>query len=225
MANISRFIKVHKDVLVEWIRDDEFYYANDYSIITDISNLNRKSFSFNTTATDVDNPDYINNKLPDQLYSIDTIINKFGIANPSVKTFLQESQNINNAPSKFDIVKIWFPIHYNFVDTMGFYFNIFTKDFNNSLNINLCNYYLDITNTSSFLKIKEEINPIRLNERLWGKSITLLIPSVYNESRNRSNNAPNVGSINYNLTTVGLSQTSPIYLDFRFYETSSEKMH
>lgn len=209
----SRFTQVHPDALVEWIWDDQFYYEDEYSIVRDIQN-NVSSFAFSKNAVNVANY----NKIPNQLYLIDKLINKYGIANPDTKTFLQEAKYTNNQPSKFDKVKIWFPIHYTFPTSTGFYFNVSVLNYENSVSYNLSNFFLDITEPGELSKIVNEPQPFRLNEKLWGKSVTLYIPSLYDEANLRVNNAPKLGSINYNLTSgvLGLSQTSPIFIDFRF---------
>jgi len=218
MAVNSRFIQVHPDALVEWIWDDQFYYEDEYSIVRDIQN-NVSSFAFSKNAVDALNY----NKIPQQLYLIDGLINKYGIADPDNKAFLQESKFANNQPSKFDKVKIWFPIHYTFPTSTGFYLNVSGLNYENSVSYNLANYFLDITIPGELSKVQNESQPFRLNEKLWGKSVTLYIPSLYDESRLRINNAPKLGSINYNLTNgvLGLSQTSSISIDFRFLSSKA----
>lgn len=218
MAVSSRFIQVHPDALIEWIWDDQFYYEDEYSIIKDIQN-NVSSFTFSSNAVDAANY----NKIPQQLYLVDGLINKYGIADPNTKAFLQESRYANNQPSKFEKVKIWFPIHYTFPTSTGFFLNISGLNYENSVPYNFANYFLDITVPGELTKIENESAPFRLNERLWGKSITIYVPSLYDESRQRTNNSPSLGTINYNLTAgvLGLSQTSPIFIDFRFLTSKS----
>ncbi len=214
----SRFIKVHPDALLEYIWDDDFNYANDYSVVKDVLN-NESSFVFSSNITDTENY----NKLPNQLYLIDGLINRYGIMNPETKTFLQESKFVNNQASRFDKVKIQFPINYNFQNFIGFFIKIYGKNFENVDSYNLCNFFLDINEPGDLNKIDLETQPIRINEKLQGKSITLYIPSLYEESRLRINNKPKIGSINYNLTNgiLGLSQTSPVSIDFRFLTSKS----
>jgi hypothetical protein len=66
--------------------------------------------------------------------------------------------------------------------------------------------------------------PINFQEKLWGKYIELQLPSVYEVSAQRNNGAPIAGSLNSNINggigTIGLSQTSPIFVDFSFIELS-----
>lgn len=218
MAINNRYIQVHPDALIEWIWDDQFFFEDEYSIIKDSKN-NISSFTFSKNAVQLNNY----NKLPQQLYLIDKLVNRYGIVDTDNKLFLQESKYINNQPSKFDKVKIWFPLNYTFPTSTGFYLNIYTLNYENNIKYNLTNYFLDITVAGELFKITNEISTFRLNEKLWGKSITLYVPSVYSEAQERVNNAPKLGTINYNLTngSLGLSQTSPITIDFRLLTNKS----
>jgi len=213
MAVNSRFIKVHPDALIEWIWDDTFFYDNEYSIIKDTLN-NTTSFAFNKNQTDSTNY----NKIPQQLYLVDSLINKYGIADPDNKLFLQESKYANNQPSLFNKVKIWLPLNFTFINYAGLYLKTYALNYENAVKYNLSNYFLDSTIPSELAKIEIESTPFRYADKLWGKSITIYVPSVYAEANNRTNNAPTVGTINYNLTNgvLGLSQTSSIFIDFRF---------
>lgn len=218
MAVNSRFIQVHPDAIVEWIFDDQFFNDDNYSIIKDVKN-GISSFTFSNDVNDVNNY----NRLPNQLYLVDQLINRYGIVDPITKPFLQETKFINNQPSLFNKVKIWFPIHYNFNNSTGFYFNSYGLNYENNVPYNFANFFLDTTIPGDLNKIQNESKPFRLNEKLWGKSITLYVPSLNNEANNRIDNKPALGTINYNLTNgvLGLSQTSLIYLDFRFLTTKS----
>lgn len=222
MASNSRYIRVHQDALVEWITDDSFFYEDEYSIVKDTLN-GITSFSFSKNATDGLNF----NKIPNQLYLIDGIINKFGVADPDSKTFLQEVKYANNAPSKFDKVKIWLPIHWTFANLAGMYLKIWALNYENSTPYYLSNFYLDSSIPSEINKLTTEPEPLRLFDKLWGKSITLYVPSVYTEALNRTNNAPTLGTINYNLTSgrLGLSTTSPIFIDFRYLRSKESVLN
>jgi hypothetical protein len=219
MAISTRYIRVHQDALIEWTQDDSFFYEDEYSIIKDTLN-DFTTFCFSKNAVDAGNY----NKLPNQLYLIDNIINKFGISDPDTKPFLQETKYANNAPSRFDKVKIWFPIHWTFPNLAGLYLKIWSLNFENSRPYGLSTFYLDASISSELNKLVNESNPLRLYDRLWGKSITIYVPSVTTESTNRINNSPALGTINYNLTNgqLGLSTTSPIFIDFRYLRAKEQ---
>ncbi len=213
MSANSRYIRVHQDALVEWIQDDNFFYEDEYSIVKDTLNTTT-TFSFSKNAVNADNW----NKIPNQLYLIDGVINKFGVADPDAKPFLQEVKYANNAPSRFDKVKIWFPINWSFSNLAGMYMKIWTLNYDNSAQYALSAFYLDATNPTDINKLTTESDPLRLYERLWGKSITIYVPSVSYEASLRTLNSPTLGSINYSLTSgqLGLSTTAPIFMDFRY---------
>jgi len=214
----SRFIQVHPDAIIEWIWDDSFFFEDEYSIIKDSLN-GVSSFAFSKAAVETGNY----NKIPKQLYLIDKLINKYGVADPDVKTFLQESKYVNNQPSRFDKIKVWFPLHYSFPDNSGFFLKTSGLNYENGEAFNFSNFFLDVTDSTDLSKVVNESQPFRMNEKLWGKSVTIYVPSLYDESRQRTNNAPTLGTINYNLTngSLGLSQTSPIFIDFRFIHSKS----
>src|ERR1039457_1109615 len=98
---MSTYIRIHPQALCEIITDDQFFYSDSYSIVTDSLN-GISSFEFSSIVNDPTNY----NKIPNQLYLIDPIINKYGISNPSTNSFLQEVKYSNPAPSRFDKVKI-----------------------------------------------------------------------------------------------------------------------
>ena len=68
------------------------------------------------------------------------------------------------------------------------YLNIFTLDFDNKVMIDLSNYYLDKSNNNMFNQIELSSQPFRMNNKFWGKYVTLYIPSVAYESQQRLNN-------------------------------------
>ena len=219
MAISNKIIQVNPNALVEYIWDDNFFYTEDYSIIRDVKN-NVSSFTFSENIQDQDNY----NKIPNQLYLIDPITNRYGVADPDEKTFLHEQQYTNTPPVLFNKVKIWFPINFVFPNSVGFYLRVFGLNFENALEYNFSNFFLDITEPGNLSLIENETIPFRYNEKLWGKSIEIYVPSLNSESQKRTNNAPTLGSINYNLTNgqLGLSQTSPIFLDFRFLQNKKD---
>ena len=63
--------------------------------------------------------------------------------------------------------------------------------------------------------------PLLFQETLWGKNITINIPSVYSISRQVTETYPTNESLNSYLTNgLGLSQTSPVFIEFRFIKAS-----
>ena len=61
--------------------------------------------------------------------------------------------------------------------------------------------------------------PLLFQEKLWGKNITINIPSLSDLASQKTNNVPKENSINANLTNgAGLNITSPVFIDFHFID-------
>src|SRR5690606_21127237 len=103
-------------VLMEYIYDDSYLKAENYVITHDL-NTNRKSYS-------ADNNMGVNNKYSNQYNVIDPITNKVGIRNSSTYNFLQDRQYTQNLPIRYDRVKLFFPINYNFEENAGCYIKV-----------------------------------------------------------------------------------------------------
>lgn len=220
MAN-KRYVKVNKDVLVEWTYDDQNLIAEDYKIL-DPDGTTIKTFAFSQAETTFSLPSVTNNTLINQLFSIDPVNRKYGNVDESTFTFLHVQDYPAGVPVAYDTVKFWFPINYTFSNKIGMYIRIYTYDYNNLNFIELSNFYFDKTDPLMTSLLDFPSQPLNFQEVLWGKCIQLQIPSVYEVSRQRSANAPEQGTINSNITGgvsgVGLSQTSPIFVDFSFIE-------
>jgi hypothetical protein len=66
--------------------------------------------------------------------------------------------------------------------------------------------------------------PLLFQEKLWGKNITIEIPSLSEVSGQLTNSSPKSDSINDNLTSGnGLSMTSPIFIDFIYKQCAKYK--
>lgn len=207
------YININENVLIQYIYDDTFLYAKDYNIIKDTLNSEY-------TYTSNDNLDSNNNT---DLFLLDKINNKYGIVNYSERLFLQKEEHINAPITRYDKVRIYFPTNYNFVNSVGFHVNIAAYNNTTTKLYNLSNFYYDKTISAHQSKMQLAATPVNFGGKVFGKYIELLIPSTYVESRNRSNNRPIPGTINYNLTggitSIGLSENSPIFITFKFIES------
>lgn len=220
MAN-SRYVKVNRDVLIEWIYDDLNLIAEDYKVLVPDGTI-VKNYAFSQANTTFMLPSVTNNILNYQLFQIDPVTRKYGIVDESSYSFLHVSDYAAGVPVKYDTVKFWFPINFTFANKLGMQVKIYTYDYNNLNFIELSNFFFDKTDPAMTSLMDFPSQPINLQEVLWGKCIELQIPSVYEVSHQRTPNAPEQGSINSNITGgvagVGLSQTSPIFIDFSFIE-------
>lgn len=209
---ISKRIKLDSNVLLEWIYDENNIKNEDYLVI---SNINEQSRSYVSTKP--------LNSIDNNLITIDSVLKRYTKVDLNKFNFLQKQDYAgNNIP--FDKIKIYFPIDFNFSLYVGFNLRVYSLDYENKKIYNISNYFYD-KSLDSNIGVVELISPFNFNEKYWGKCITLEIPSIYNVSRDRfiSNTAnyavPN--TINSNLTNgVGLSQTSPIFIDFSFISAS-----
>ncbi len=206
---VSKFVKPNKDILIEYIYDDGNNISESYKIL---QNLRDNSLSYVAASASVTNNTQIN-----QLVSIDRVTNNFGLLNTTTYAFLQLKDYSSGFPIRHDTIKVHLPVNYTFGEYLGFYLRVYTFDYINSVSYNLSSFYFDISNVDQSYLLNYNAPAFLFQEKLWGKNITLEIPSVYSVSRLRVGTGAKSNSLNDNLTNgIGLSQTSPIFLDFHF---------
>ena len=205
----SKFIQLDPKVLLEYIYNDSNLKSENY-IITNDRNTDINSYSAN-------NSEGITNIIDNQYVILDPVSNKIGIRDIEQYNFLQNKEFSQSLPIRFDKIKIHFPINFNFEGVVGCYINIYVMD-NDNKPYNLVQYYFDKQDQFRFnreLNLSSVGN--NLNGQVWGKFIEINYPSPHTISLQRVNNLVTSNSINYNLTNgVGISQTSPIMVDFGF---------
>lgn len=220
MSTVSKYIKVHPDVLAEWVYDSENYNDSDYTVVVDSLN-DRRSFALSYGA-DVSAAARDNNRNGRQLFQLDSVTNKFGVADPAQRAYIQHEDHASPPPQRFDRLRLYFPINYVFEDVAGFYVAVSAYDYDNRKLYGLANYYIDAAEALQVAEVKFLTPPWQFQEGLWGKTVDLLVPSLYDTSRQRTSSRPTPGTLNYTLTgglnSIGLSQTAPVIIDFRFIE-------
>jgi len=206
---LSKFIKVDKDILIEYIYDDNNLISEPYSILVNIKdNIN----SFISSETSVSN-----NTINNQLFLIDPFKNKYGKVDVNYYSFLKLKNYGAGIPIEYDTIKIHLPINYTFGEYIGCYLKVYTYGYDNKSIFELSNFYIDITDVSHLKLINYTSPPLLFQEKLWGKNIQIQIPSVNKLSSQRINGRAKENTINSNLTNgIGLSITSPIFIDFHF---------
>lgn len=209
--SVNKYVQVNQNALIEFIHEensDTLYRDFNYKVITN-NRTNEVYFVLDeSSALNIEK---------NQLFVIDSSIRKYGILNPDTYSFLSVKKFFGNSPSQYMKIKIWFPINYNFIDSVGFYLNVHALDYENNKKYDLTNFFLDTSDVNMMSNIHLEDEAFRMNNKLWGKSITLYIPNIDYQSKQRVDNKAQIGSINYNLAgNLGLSTTAPIYVDFRF---------
>ena len=217
---ISKYVNLDTNILMEYIYDDANLISEPYEILVNIKK-NDKSYLSTPVSGSI-------NTIDNQLLEIDPIsrtYGKVGGASGSTVTtnypFLQVNNYASGSPLRYDTVVIRFPINYTFGEHIGFYLKGYAFDYTNSSTYDLCNFYFDITDYTTSGLIDYTNPPILYQGILWGKQITLLVPSLYEISNQRTNNVVNSNSVNYNLTNgIGMSQQSPLFFEFSFIEIS-----
>jgi len=206
---VSKYIKPHKDILIEYIYDDGNNISEPYNILV---NSRDNTYSFVSTESSSSN-----NTTENQLLPLDRVTNNYGIVNTSTYTFLQYKQYASGFPIRYDTIKVHVPINYTFGEYLGCYLRVYTLGKDNKKEFDLSNFYFDNTDVNMSGMLDYTSPPLKFQEKLWGKELRIDIPSTFYVSNQLSGTAPKTNSVNANLTNgVGLSQTAPIFIDFSF---------
>ena len=212
MAKVSKFIKLNTNVLLEWIFDSEHFVSENYKVVTNLNENKKRNFLSTTN---------LNNK-NNNLFQLDSVLGKYTQINTINYNFLQE-QDYSSAPVQYDTARIYLPTSYNFAFNgyVGLYLKIFAYGFYNKNIFELSNIFFDATNSSNSGLTNLAI-PFIYDEQEWGKYYEFEIPSIdfVSNQRSGSTNTVIANTINANLTLKeGLSQTGPIFIDFRYLTT------
>lgn len=209
MAKISKYVKLDKDILLEYIYDDGNLITELYDVLVDSRTRNQSYIAGSSSIT--------GNTLGNQLFKVDNVSGKYGKTNPSYYSFLQLKNYASGNPVKHDTLKFHIPINWTFGEYLGFYARVYAFDTLNQTTYDISNFYFDMTDISQQYLLNFSTPPLLFQEKLWGKNIAIQVPAVNDISNQRVNNLPKENSINANLTNGnGLSSTSPIFIDFHF---------
>ena len=160
---VSKFVKLHKNILLEYIYDDNNNIGYNYQVlINNKNNVLNNSFIAGSAST-------TNNFLNQQLFKIDAVNNTYGIVNTSLYNFLQVKDYAEGFPIRHDTVKVHLPVNYTFGEYIGFYLRIFTFDYNNKKTYELSNFYFDVSNLDQSYLINYSNPSLLFQEKLWGK--------------------------------------------------------
>ena len=211
MAKISKFVKLDKNVLLEYIYDGDNLVSEGYNILVNSRERKRSYVATDTSGT--------GNTNANSLFRLDPITNKFGKINPSFYTFLENKNFSSGSPVRHDRIRFHLPINWTFGEYLGLYCRVFTYDSQNVSQFEISNFYFDMTDVSQQYLMNFASPPLLFQEKLWGKNIQIEIPAVSELSGQLENNRPRENSINANLTSgSGLSMTAPIFIEFRFIQ-------
>jgi len=215
MAKISKYVKLDKDILLEYIYNDGNMISDQYKILVDSRSNKRSYIAYDGSSTRNTNVKGQEN----QLFMLDYISGRFGKVNPDYYSYLQYKEFGAGIPIRHDTIKVHIPINWTFGEHLGFYIRVYTLDETNTNPFELSNFYFDMTNVSQQYLLNYSTPPLMFQEKLWGKNIQLEIPAVNEIAAQKTNELPKENSINYNLTNgIGLSITAPIFIDFYFID-------
>jgi hypothetical protein len=203
----SVYRKVHRDILLEWVYDDNNFISESFQILNNSKDQTKSYVGGDLTANTFDS----------QLFPVDIVKNKWAKINTTTYNFLQLSNYIMDEPVKHDTIKLHFPAGFNFREYQGLFVRAYTYDYNNKKLVNLSNFFFDRNDSKQETLIDTVTPPVLYEDRLWDRVINIDIPSVNFVSLQRTDGLPTPGSINDVLTSgLGLSFTSPIFIDFSF---------
>lgn len=209
MSKVSKYVKLDKNVLLEYIYNDSNLIGESYNILVNSKYRTQAYVSGSASIT--------NNVTNNQLFKIDTLSNRYGLIDTNYYSFLQEKNYSAGNPIQHDTLKIHLPINWTFGEYLGFYVRVYAFDSYNMKTYDLSNFYFDMTDVNQSYLLNFTAPPLLFQEKLWGKNISVDIPSLNAISSQLNSTLPKEDSINYNLTNGdGLSTTSPIFIDFHF---------
>ena len=209
---LSNFINLDPNVLLEYIYNDQNLISVPYEILIN-SKLGERSFMESNNSPN-------SNIQSNQLFILDPISNINALIDTNTYKFLQVNNYPSGFPIQFDTIRLHFPINYTFGQYIGFKINAYVFDTNNKYTYDISNFYYDITQGDNLNYLNYSSPPLLINAKMWGKYIDILVPSAYVISNQLTNNLPSSNTINYNLTNgVGISTTSPLFINFQFIDS------
>ena len=119
---ISKFIKLEKNILLEYIYDDDNNISERYKIL---KNIKDGSYTYMSNSTS-----NLNN-IDNQLIDMDLLSYKSSTIDTERFNYLKVSDYPSGFPVNNDMVRIHFPFSYTFDDHLGFRISIYTFDTNN----------------------------------------------------------------------------------------------
>ena len=209
MAKISKYVKLDKNILLEYIYNDGNLISEPYVVLVDSRDRSQSYIAGSSSVT--------GNTLGNQLFKIDNVSGKYNKINPSYYSYQQLREYSSGTPLRHDTLKFHVPINWTFGEYLGFYVKIYAFDSVNQRTYDISNFYFDMTDVSQQYLLNFTTPALLFQEKLWGKNITIEIPALSDISSQRVGNLPKANSLNGNLTNgSGLNITSPIFVDFHF---------
>ena len=209
MSKISKYLKVDKNILIEYVYDDGNNISEAYDILVNTKDRTQSYLAGSASFT--------GNTLSNSLFKLDNLANRWGKIDTSFYTFLSVKNYSTSTPIRHDKLRIHLPINWTFGEYLGFYVRVYGFDSINEKTYELSNFYFDMSDASQTYLLNYTSPPLLFGEKLWGKNIQIEMPALSEVAAQLVNNRPKENSINSNLTNgAGFSTTSPIFIDFHF---------
>ena len=206
---VSEFKKLNRDVLLEWIYDSSNVILEPYKVLSNSRDLTTSYIASDSSIT--------NNNQDNQLFRVDAAANKYAKIDTAKYTFLSVNEYVSPVGVQHDTLKIYFPSNWNFGEYQGIYIKLYTYDYRNRQLFEISNLFFDFNDTQTANLLTTFTQPLLYEDRNWNKYLQLNVPSVDFLSKQRADGYAETGSVNSILTGgLGLSQTSPIFIDFQF---------
>ena len=203
MAKISKYVKLDKNILLEYIYNDGNLISEPYVVLVDSRDRSQSYIAGSSSVT--------GNTLGNQLFKIDNVSGKYNKINPSYYSYQQLREYSSGTPLRHDTLKFHVPINWTFGEYLGFYVKIYAFDSVNQRTYDISNFYFDMTDVSQQYLLNFTTPALLFQEKLWGKNITIEIPALSDISSQRVGNLPRANSLNGNLTNgSGLNITTSI---------------
>ena len=208
MPNISKYVKVDKNILIEYIYSSGNLIIEPYNILNNSKDRKISYIAGDNSLT--------NNTRDNQLFRIDPVENKYSKIDTDFYSFLQVKNFSSPGAIKHDIVKVHLPINWTFGENLGYYIRVWSLD-STGQNLEISNFYFDMTDVNQQSLLNFTSPPLLFQEKLWGKNIRTDIPALSDISSQLTNNLPTENSLNFNITSGnGVGLNSPIFIDFHF---------
>lgn len=220
----SKFVRIDKNILLEYIYDDGNLISEPYSIVY---NTNTSVNSFLSSLSETKNYIYqktviednksVTKSITNQLVKLDAVQGQYGRLDMDKYSFIQKKDYGISIPIRYDKIRLHLPTNYVFDGFKGCHLRVFTLDFNNQKFVDLSNYFFNVSDTEQIVNLEYSNPPLMQQETSWGKYLEIQFPSPTKVSDQRVQNITRENTINYNLTNgIGLSKNAPIFIDFFF---------
>jgi len=116
MSKISKYLKVDKNVLIEYVYDDGNNISEAYDILVNTKDRTQSYLAGSASAT--------GNTLSNSLFKLDNLANRWGKIDTSFYTFLSVKNYSTSTPIRHDKLRIHLPINWTFGEYLGFYVRV-----------------------------------------------------------------------------------------------------